>query len=315
MWDGSSIMTAAGTEGKIRGQFFGGYVLKKEVAKASSGYVPPAKRAEALKKPAKTGLMAGDRPAKAAKEEANAQDKAAKEAVDSKGGKRPRATGVETNAQDKPADGAARGRSAWTALAAPALATRSMRSNTKQPTKRPQLGEKPEEKNAGGSSDALAERFESDEDEEGAALSADEAADRSVLSPAVCSVLSPAVRKAREQRAQGPEQQAADKAMLLAALNQVSELWPFTPLLQIAGGMVSSDGHLSLFGMEITVDLLLEQCVPMWARFKEEEALTAEALKEQLKADIDSFPTAVLLVRPVESGGAGSGCALSLCSA
>ena len=185
-------------------------------------------------------------------------------------------------------------------------------------TKRPQRGENPEEKKPKRPQVEPAEQFESDDDEEEAALSGNEEG-AALLSPAVRSVLSPEVRTARDQaqeRAQGPEQQAADKAMLQAALNRVSELWPFTPLLQIAGGMVSSDGHLSLFGMEITVDVLLEQCVEKWARFKEEEeALTAEALKKKLKADIDSFPTAVLLVRPVESGGAGSGCALSLCSA
>ena len=207
------------------------------------------------------------------------EDTAEDTAEDSKGGKRPRATGVETNAQDK-----ARG-VAFREAAVPTAAR------------------------AGHSAD-----------EEGAALSSDEGPEAPKVER--LSVLSPAVRKARdqaqEQRAQAPEQQAADEAadeaMLQAALNQVSELWPFTPLLEIAGGMVSSDGHLSLFGMEITVNLLLEQCVLKWARFKEEEALAPEALMEKLKADIDSFPTAVLLVRPVESGGAGSGCALSLCS-
>ena len=71
-WDGSSIATKEGGEGKIRGQFFGGYVLKVEVAKATGGYVSLPER-EALKKPAKTGLMAGHPPVKAAKEEANAQ--------------------------------------------------------------------------------------------------------------------------------------------------------------------------------------------------------------------------------------------------
>jgi hypothetical protein len=43
-WDGSSIATERG-EGKIRGQFFGGRVLKVEEEKAADGYVPPSERA------------------------------------------------------------------------------------------------------------------------------------------------------------------------------------------------------------------------------------------------------------------------------
>ena len=43
-WDGSSIATERG-EGKIRGQFFGGRVLKVEMEKAAEGYVPLSERA------------------------------------------------------------------------------------------------------------------------------------------------------------------------------------------------------------------------------------------------------------------------------
>ena len=164
------------------------------------------------------------------------------------------------------------------------------------------------------SEDVIADAAEGRHDEEWAFLS-DEESDQESAAQKVegLSVLSPSVHQARAraqaqaQAQSGLTDRAADEAMIQAALDGVLQLWQFTPQLEIVGGTVS-DGHLPQLG--ITVDELLENCLLFWARFDEEEHLAPEEMKEKLKADIDTFPTAVLLVRPV-----GSRCVLSLCSA
>ena len=83
-WDGASINTEKG-EGKIRGQFFGGYVLKVEAQKAVDGYVPKAERGGLV---AKGGTGGG-------------AEEGAKKAVKAEGVKAERGTETQTGAPRK----------------------------------------------------------------------------------------------------------------------------------------------------------------------------------------------------------------------
>ena len=87
--------------------------------------------------------------------------------------------------------------------------------------------------------------------------------------------------------------------MLQALLERMVAAWPFDGVLEMEHSIVL-DGKPAWSTKDTTISLddLLGSCASNWAPFEDEAKLKSKALKAKLRAEICSFATAVLLVRP-----------------